>query len=75
MGRKLAGAIYLILELQRGTHDIVRITSEPMLHAIDLIARMGSREPAALQLSQPRSRVTLSGWCCPRDENCGKYLC
>lgn len=38
-----AGAIFLILELQRGTHGIVRITSEPLLHAIDLIDRSGSQ--------------------------------
>lgn len=34
-----AGALFLILELQRGTQGFIRTTPEPLVHAIDLLNR------------------------------------
>lgn len=34
-----SGAIFLILELQRGTHGFIRISPESLVHAIEIIER------------------------------------
>jgi hypothetical protein len=49
-----SGAIFLILELQRGTHGFIRISPESLVHAIEIIGQTFSAGHGDVAASSPK---------------------